>query len=406
MVVEAVARLRAALDDLRAFDVNTVSAADLVESTAELLKIETGLRAEELRWLSNMDERDTTTEECGRAPRSWLIEEHNLSPAEAARRMRIARTWERFPDLRAAAEAGAITMDHVATILDAIHGVPAEYEEAMVAALLKIARDNPPHLIRRLVDDIREALGIDRTSDEKRMRRYAERFIGLDETFGGAGSLAGTLTPEMLEKARLGLESTTAFKCAGPDDKRTVGQRRHDALEEVFDFWHANKDLPASCGERTRVVVTIPLESLLDELSTTWGILDSGLPVSPQTARRLACDGDIVPAVLGSRSEVLDIGRATSVWTIHQRRAVTLRDGQGCAFPRCTRPPADLHHIVWWSLGGRTSVDNACWLCAYHHRLVHEDGWSIRREANGHYTWTSPRGVIRSGPPPRHRQAA
>jgi hypothetical protein len=134
--------------------------------------------------------------------------------------------------------------------------------------------------------------------------------------------------------------------------------------------------------------------------------LDSGVEISPETARRLACDAEIIPAVLGSRGEVLDIGRATRVWSMSIRRAIKLRDGDGCVFPRCTRPRVDTHHMTEWARGGDTSADNGCFLCAFHHWLVHEQRWTVRREDNGDYTWTSPRGHVVTGPPPRLRQAA
>jgi hypothetical protein len=35
-----------------------------------------------------------------------------------------------------------------------------------------------------------------------------------------------------------------------------------------------------------------------------------GVPLPVSTVRRLCCDADIVPAVLGSDGEILDVGRA------------------------------------------------------------------------------------------------
>ena len=40
--------------------------------------------------------------------------------------------------------------------------------------------------------------------------------------------------------------------------------------------------------------------------------LDSGALVDPHTVRRLACDAEIVPIVLGSKSEPLDVGACSA----------------------------------------------------------------------------------------------
>jgi hypothetical protein len=43
--------------------------------------------------------------------------------------------------------------------------------------------------------------------------------------------------------------------------------------------------------------------------------------------------------------------------------------------------------------GGETSVDNTLMLCSRHHRLLHEDGYRLRRGFNG--GWCTGRAVDR-----------
>jgi HNH endonuclease len=97
------------------------------------------------------------------------------------------------------------------------------------------------------------------------------------------------------------------------------------------------------------------------------------------TARRLACDAGLIPAVLGAASERLDVGRLRRLVTPAIRRALNLRDG-GCRFPGCDRPVAwcDAHHLLSWIQGGQTCLANMILLCRRHHVLVHEYDWSIR----------------------------
>ena len=50
---------------------------------------------------------------------------------------------------------------------------------------------------------------------------------------------------------------------------------------------------------------------------------------------------------------------------------------RGCRFPGCGSTAFVVaHHIVWWSRGGATDLDNLLLVCGFHHRLVHEHGWA------------------------------
>jgi hypothetical protein len=95
-------------------------------------------------------------------------------------------------------------------------------------------------------------------------------------------------------------------------------------------------------------------------------------------ARRLACDASVIPAVLGTQSEPLDVGRATRTIPPAIRRALTIRD-KGCVHPGCTKPPdwCDAHHVRSWLDGGPTALRNLVLLCGKHHRTVHHTEWKI-----------------------------
>ena len=60
-----------------------------------------------------------------------------------------------------------------------------------------------------------------------------------------------------------------------------------------------------------------------------------------------------------------------------------------------------LHHITWWEHGGPTDLDNLVLTCTFHHRLMHEYGWAVKRGATGSITWFRPDGTRYSaGPAP------
>jgi hypothetical protein len=89
--------------------------------------------------------------------------------------------------------------------------------------------------------------------------------------------------------------------------------------------------------------------------------------ISAAEARIHACDCMLIPAVLGTKSELLDLGRQHRLISTPLRRALYLRD-RGCAFPGCHRPPRHCqgHHIRHWSDGGPTELGNLVLMCAHH----------------------------------------
>ena len=89
--------------------------------------------------------------------------------------------------------------------------------------------------------------------------------------------------------------------------------------------------------------------------------------------------------MLGSPSQVLDLGRATNDWNIAQRRGLAIRD-RGCVAPGCDRAPfaCQAHHRVRWVDGGPTDIDNGALLCDFHHHQVHRQRWHVILAANGY----------------------
>jgi hypothetical protein len=201
----------------------------------------------------------------------------------------------------------------------------------------------------------------------------------------GAGSApAGATPPDAVAHRRFQAGGDQAIR-----DERTTGQRRADALVEVCRLVLNTGDLPVNGGDRPQVTVTVAFDPLRQELGAA--MLDTGQRLTPAATRRLACDAHVLPAVLGSEGQVLDVGQSRRLITGALRRALVARDG-GCAFPGCDRPPrwCDGHHIRSWATGGPTSLDNAVLLCAHHHRTVHHNDWTIRLAHDRHPEFLPP----------------
>ncbi len=72
----------------------------------------------------------------------------------------------------------------------------------------------------------------------------------------------------------------------------------------------------------------------------------------------------------------------------HLRKAVMLRDEQ-CRINSCTAPIAEIHHLIFLSQGGPTTMSNLAGLCWYHHHMIHEGKWTLTGDANHELTLTN-----------------
>ncbi|WP_459384008.1 DUF222 domain-containing protein [Arthrobacter humicola] len=182
-------------------------------------------------------------------------------------------------------------------------------------------------------------------------------------------------------------------------DLRSRPQKLLDGLVGACKAALATGGLPAAGGLRPQIMATIDYRDLLTRLGPTpaetgapantaqhgtgtrhgTGTLLFTGPVTAGTIRKMACDADIIPVVLGGEGQVLDIGRASRVFPPHIRKAITARD-RGCAFPQCTIPApwCEAHHITYWSRGGTTGAGNGTLLCSHHHHVIHKEHWSIQ----------------------------
>jgi HNH endonuclease len=161
---------------------------------------------------------------------------------------------------------------------------------------------------------------------------------------------------------------------------------------------------PGFGGDRYRILIHLS-ESLVGPDGSWDAFLEDGTLLSAEAFRRVSCDGGLVPAVVTSQptsqtSEAggvlkvdVDVGRQSRAIPAALRRALWLRDA-GCRFPGCAnRRFIHGHHLRHWAHGGETSLENLTLLCSFHHRLVHEGGFRVRRDPeSGALEWFDPPG--------------
>ena len=190
------------------------------------------------------------------------------------------------------------------------------------------------------------------------------------------------MTPEQAAalKAAIGpLSAPVPNDETGERDLRPAGQRRVEALTEVcsrsssIDVEGSGlADGAAASGSAVHVVISLADLEARTGFGEVLGSTATGTLLSPEVLRRVCCAADLVPHVLGTAGEDLDLGRVVRLFTRAQRRLLWRRD-RGCTYPGCTAPAAwaRAHHVVHWADGGCPDVDNAALLCQRHHSFVH-----------------------------------
>lgn len=415
--------LRAAAVALAGADPVALPPSALADQVVELRQLIDGLEGTWSQLVAVLD--GSGAAEAGTS--AFLLSSCRLAPAASRARVVLARRLAGRPAVEAALTAGEISVDHARVVTNALEELAAadstlaaDAEEPLLAA----ARQLDPVRLRREIAHARHALAPEAAAvaDETRHHR---RHLDVATTFDGMVAVNGLLSPEGGELLMTAL--TPLSGPAGPDDVRTPGQRRADALADLCHGQLDRAQLPTVSGDRPHLTVLVSLPALtrpsttgiptLTRLTATptgspgptgvrgqentagsavavdqpgwWGGVGRsdraitgeatwGAVLAPDAVRRIACDASVVRVVLDPVGQPLDVGRRTRVVPPAIRTALAVRD-RGCVYPGCDRCPqwTDAHHVRHWADGGSTSLDNLVLLCRYHHRAVHEGRASL-----------------------------
>jgi hypothetical protein len=314
---------------------------------------------------------------------------YRLDPADVRRDLRLATALHKYPVVEAALGTGQsaagsqalLSPGQAAAIVSALEKVPASakvpVEDLQVAeeAMVEAADVLPPSDLRKLGAEIRNRLDTDGAApdDDDVSSREALWLKKADRGVSFGGFLADE-NAELLQT--LIFAGAKPHKSAdGQRDPRPRSKRQADALSAVLAAAAgAGSAVPGHGDIKPHITVTIDLEDLKGGAGS--GDLTHGDFLSASAVRRLACDAGVIPLVLGSKSEPLDVGAEHRFVTRAIRQALNARD-KGCV--TCGAPPAmcEAHHIVHWADGGQTSLDNLALLCKRDHINVHQGHLTI-----------------------------
>ncbi len=395
-VADALEQMNAALDSVADAPLWSLPGSQVDAVLQDAHRLEGRLHELTLRLVGEADRRRASTRAGAASPQAWLRRRLQLAPGEAKQHVTLAAALADRLDLtRTALASGDLSRAHAQDVAKVLATLPSDLgssgrmdaERQLIAWCREFDPCEVAKLGRRLWEVIdpeaaeaHEGKLLAKQECEARRKRHLA--FGHDG-FGGH-RMRGQFDPEsaaIIAAALDPLAKPLPTTADGPDP-RTPGQRYADALDELCRRELESGELPRRGDEKPQIVVTMTLDKLRQTVGS--GRLDTGHRLSPETVRKLACDAQVVPAVLGSDGQPLDLGRSSRTFTPAQRKALGLRDG-GCAFPGCDRPPAwcEGHHVRYWIDGGRTDLDNGVLLCCYHHTTIHHGDWVIRMAADG-----------------------
>lgn len=317
----------------------------------------------------------------------WLTGHCRLAGREAGALVRDGRRLADLPQLAAAYASGDVTPAHVGAVTAAVtparvavaeaNGIDLATSDAVLTeAARALGPEDTAKVVRRWVAGIDPDGALDDAAGMNRVFRMAVSSGGRIHLSGHLDAVGGETLHTALE-ARM-----NGDRPAG--DLRTYGQRMGDALVELARQALRSGELPTVRGAAAQVRVTIDWFALCAERAApgvSGGELPFAGPITPETARRLACDASVVRILTDPAGLPLDVGQEQRCGTAAIRKGLELRDGH-CVFTGCTVPAAwcDVHHVIHWAHGGPTSCENGALLCERHHTAVHEGGFTITRE--------------------------
>jgi hypothetical protein len=400
-VVACAAELLAAIKTVRDVQPVFMTAADQQTAVLELDRAAAALAELQLRVMAAAG---AAAEEAGaRDVGAWVA---SLTHADFGPARADARLAEGL-DLRWAAVAagmadGVVSAAQARVVVEALEALPDDLDPSIVAEaeldLVELCTQFPPAQLRRLGRRILDVVAPDIADAEEAKRLENEEQRAREKTSLrikrlGDGTTRTTILQPDADADRLltYLDAYTSPRhdlgtLGGEADRIPHHRKRGHAFGALLEHLDPTR-LPAHGGDATTVMVTVSLDALTQELATAGiidGDLSAGANLTAAQARRLACTANIIPVVLGGKSEILDLGHARRLYSPSQRKAIRLRDqrcrAEGCSIPA---PWTEAHHWKPWSEGGPTDLDNAASLCNWHHHRIHDRRFDADRLANG-----------------------
>ena len=348
--------------------------------------------------IRELDRRDAWETEGAHDMAHWVSIAFGLSHWRAARWVEAAEALTLLPRVAQALEAGELSIYKVEEL---VRFADPDDDEALVWW----AEEVPSGAIRAEADRRRraDAQEVAEIEDRRELRWWQideGRGFGLQAVLPAAD---GQRVVDAIDRIAAELPKQTG----GSHPVQAAAsktQLRADALVALAAGDAASSGgavIGGTTAARPTILVHAPLDVLIDgEAAAQAGWTDDAAVIAPEVLQRLLCDATVKTIVEDATGSVLGGDRTTRFPSRAVVRRLRQRD-RGCMFPNCAHGRfTQAHHIRWWSQGGSTDLDNLVLVCTFHHKLVHEHGWSLTRDgADGVVRWFRPDGTgYRAGP--------
>lgn len=430
---QLLATMNACLDALTDDRLRLPSDAEQLKLLQDGMRLGARLQAWQQQLAARIEKSEAAWNEWKTSTRTWLAESINLTPREAARIIKAGQGLARFPIIKTAALAGTVLTTQAEAITGVLAQLPKEFDDQTIVEAQQLMvgfadthnsaelRHLTSHLVDLLSPETADELGAKRLERQEH-RAQTRRHIDFREDGDGSVLIRGSIPIADAEPFIQIIEAYAAAEKRGIErldpqaEYVTPAMRRADGLIAMVNA-HTQQGLaPKHGGDRPRIAITLPYDKLAKQCTDTGlgaKLVRNGQALPASVVRRLLCDADILPVILGSESEPLDVGRAERLVTPAIRAALELRDG-GCIFPGCDKPPGqcEAHHVVPWWAGGPTSLSNLVLPCKHHHGILEPsrdptaDRWRVVFRDDGIPMVIPPRRVDPTQQPRAHARFA
>ncbi|MDV6305925.1 DUF222 domain-containing protein [Gordonia amicalis] len=384
----------------------------------------TALTAEFLDLVAELDERESWRGPGIHSLAHWLSWKAGISQRTAHEQVRVAKSLRELPVVRQAFGEGRLTYSKVRALTRV--ATPMREQELVNLALSCTASQ-----VEKAVRAMRQ---IDRGHGED------GELVAPTESWGRwkwnlDGSLSVSMTLSPLDGARFLAGAVRAeyerTRTAEDSDLPSVPRNTSGELETESgerdsegkptnrrDLW---RQVPSNLAPAVVAMADMVHEGIaMPDLAPGAEILihagdgvehahlDDGPAVSEAELEEARC-GAVTREALSARVPggpgklaLLGLGRKRRTPNKALIRALFLRD-RCCQTPGCERTRhLHAHHVVFWSAGGETELDNLILLCGSCHRALHRGEFSITGHGSQRFSFHGPGGsVIEVSPPTR-----